>query len=634
MSESLGGVGDGSATPHLELGSSRWTVLSFFFASLILSLSHAALAAVLAVAPALLGERLGSVACGTLFVAWVLSSLVAPYYMRILRTPRRALLTGLAGNVCYLGGMCAACYFYSGNSASSYMQWAFAIGAALVGGAGNGPLFVGQSCYFARAAAELDAQARRRSRSNPESLAAAAGGSSGDRGHGSAGSSTPESRALLSALFATTYLVCEVCLKLLAWVLQGWTLLATLVTVASACLLVGGVAMRDASGPALELGAGGGVGRVAAMLVSDPQAALALVGYNLCYGYGLGYEGTVLLARGVSLGPLGLGAVGPASAMVAAVAALAGWPLSFIATCISKRWGRVLVALVAGSCCYAGVAALVLQTGSVPLVPPDAGGASVDSPVATHAWGSLVQLQLLFGLSRAAWESVGVALTVEWFGTDDVQLSAAFAARLLFDGLGGAAGFFLLPSLSTAIATYLLVALAAMGALGLIGASALEARKHDVWNRDVAAGACAELEARWGTAMPSEDHARSLALPLALELARDAAAQMAPHVDGNEDDPNMDEDARPSSEDEAAAAGVTHSEAALVAPGVERSSSFLSLSAAAGLARTASLLVWDLPPRSPGIQVGRRAVAVVVLPSGLARGSSFLEASIRPCDAE
>jgi hypothetical protein len=100
---------------------------------------------------------------------------------------------------------------------------------------------------------------------------------------------------------------------------------------------------------------------------------------------------------------------------------------------------------------------------------------------------------------------------------------------------------------------------------------------------------------------------------------------MAPHVDGDEDDPNMDE---------AAAAGEKYSEAALGAPGVERSSSFLSLSAAAGLARTASLLVWDLPPRSPGIEAGRRAVAVVVLPSGLARGSSFLEPSIRQCDAE
>ena len=109
---------------------------------------------------------------------------------------------------------------------------------------------------------------------------------------------------------------------------------------------------------------------------------------------------------------------------------------------------------------------------------------------------------------------------------------------------------------------HLLAALAAVGALGLIGAAALEARKHDVWKRDVAAGACAELEARRGTAMPLEDHARSLSLPLASELARDAAAQMAPHVDGDEDDPNMDE---------AAAAGVTHSEAALGAPGVERS---------------------------------------------------------------
>ena len=77
--------------------------------------------------------------------------------------------------------------------------------------------------------------------------------------------------------------------------------------------------------------------------------------------------------------------------------------------------------------------------------------------------------------------------------------------------------------------------------------------------------------------------------------------------------------------DDAAAAGVSHSEAALGAPGVVRSSSLLSLSAAVVLARTASLLVWDLPPRSPGIEAGRRAVAVVVLPSGLARGSSFLE---------
>ena len=91
------------------------TVLVFFFASLILSLSHAALSAVLAVAPALLGEQLGSAACGTLFIAWVVSSLVASYYMRVLKTPRRALLVGLAGNVIYLSGTCAAAYFDGGG---------------------------------------------------------------------------------------------------------------------------------------------------------------------------------------------------------------------------------------------------------------------------------------------------------------------------------------------------------------------------------------------------------------------------------------------------------------------------------------------------------------------------------------
>jgi hypothetical protein len=96
-------------------------------------------------------------------------------------------------------------------------------------------------------------------------------------------------------------------------------------------------------------------------------------------------------------------------------------------------------------------------------------------------------LPLSDGLSRAAWESVGVALTAEWFGADEVSLSAAFAARLMFDGLGGAAAFFSLPSLNTRTATLMLGGLAAAGGTALLIAMCFEATKRADERRHVVA---------------------------------------------------------------------------------------------------------------------------------------------------
>ena len=89
------------------------------------------------------------------------------------------------------------------------------------------------------------------------------------------------------------------------------------------------------------------------------------------------------------------------------------------------------MAVGAGSCCYVAVSALLLAVG----VGDDG------SPIVMHSWPTALAAQSLYGLSRAAWESVNAAAIAEWFAADDRLAGAAFSARLMFDGLGGAIAF-------------------------------------------------------------------------------------------------------------------------------------------------------------------------------------------------
>ncbi|KAL3905267.1 MAG: hypothetical protein SGPRY_010970 [Prymnesium sp.] len=54
---------------------------------------------------------------------------------------------------------------------------------------------------------------------------------------------------------------------------------------------------------------------------------------------------------------------------------------------------------------------------------------------------------MLMGCGRAAYESIGVAVIAEFFHGEEVEV--AMAARMIFNGLGGTAAFFLLPRIST-----------------------------------------------------------------------------------------------------------------------------------------------------------------------------------------
>ena len=96
---------ESSSTSNDEARSIVWR---FFFVSLIIASSHSCIVTVLVLSAPVLGEHLGGVAAAGLYVSWVGSCLLAPFYMPILRTPRRALLVGLFGNASYLASFTVA----------------------------------------------------------------------------------------------------------------------------------------------------------------------------------------------------------------------------------------------------------------------------------------------------------------------------------------------------------------------------------------------------------------------------------------------------------------------------------------------------------------------------------------------
>ena len=113
---------------------------------------------------------------------------------------------------------------------------------------------------------------------------------------------------------------------------------------------------------------------VVQLLVSDPVALLAVV-YGLCFGYVGAFEGVIIATRGVAGGPLGTGAVGPATAVVVGTAALAAPPLSYASVLCKQRLWRAWVAVFFGPLAYVALGRAAGAKGPPPhrrTAPPSA----------------------------------------------------------------------------------------------------------------------------------------------------------------------------------------------------------------------------------------------------------------------
>ena len=490
----------------------RSIIVRFCWVSLIISSSHSCIVTVLTLSAPTLGEHLGGGAASALYICWVISCVLAPYYMPIIGTTRRALLCGLCGNALYLSSFTIAVSDLC-KSWSLAARYAVVIGGACVGGLANGPVFVSQAVYFANSAT---------------CLAAARADSDGGAG----------ARALLSAIFACVFTGEEVLLKLLAGVTDDTTpIFFAYTTVAGVCFLVaicllpeaptlpgptpratpagsssasssrspsrsGGYSLAtppvsetndenapprqgdaaaeatttcdeadddDDAEPPRPAGPPGALA-VVRMLWREPIARLAVL-YAVSFGYVGAFEGVIIATRGVAAGPLGESAVGPATAIVAGTAALSSVPLSYFSIHLHPRWGRALIAVLFGPLAYVALGLALVFTGS-----SDDGsqGQNGGSPIASHSWPPLAAVQVLLGLGRAAWESVSAAATVEFFGDrSPAELSTLMAARSMCNGLGAAIAFILVPDISSFVASFALVGIGGAAGIAFLCAAGL-----------------------------------------------------------------------------------------------------------------------------------------------------------------
>ncbi|KAL1526505.1 hypothetical protein AB1Y20_015215 [Prymnesium parvum] len=416
----------------------RWIALQFGLMSATFALNHGTVSAILALQSSQLGEALGGAASATLYFSWVSSSFLAPAYMPSLGSPRRALLCGMLAYCCY----CAANLLAAWPAVHS-ARGVLAVGGAVLGGMGAGPLFVGESVYFAAMAESLSA--------------ARCDGDGGIR-----------ARAQLSGSFAVIYCGLEMSLKLLAGSIAGVTLYTSYFSAAFAASLAAALFLSDPPASAQRaVASAAGRPRVRSQLLAvlhllrSPRASCMLVAFNLTFGFATGIESTIILARGVGKSTLTPSSIGPASAVLTLTSSLFAWPLSQLAEGIpgegriaraTRRYGRGYVGALSGPCAWLVVAVLLLSVGTN----------DEDSPLITHSWSTLIALQMLMGTGRSTYESIGVAVIAEFFSDEDVEV--AMATRMIFNGLGGSASFFLLPKLSSFAAS------AAFGLLALLAA--------------------------------------------------------------------------------------------------------------------------------------------------------------------
>ena len=154
----------------------------FVYMSVMFSLNHGTVTAVLALASAEFGARLGGASAGTLYVVYTSSALLAAPAAVARLGAKRALVAGLSLYCCYVASFLVAL------EAVAVRAPAAIVGAA-IGGVGGGLIWTAQGVYFARAALSY----ARASATAPEAA-----------------------NATLSGVFATLYLGLEVAMKLLS----------------------------------------------------------------------------------------------------------------------------------------------------------------------------------------------------------------------------------------------------------------------------------------------------------------------------------------------------------------------------------------------------------------------------------
>lgn len=121
---------------------------NFYVMAIAFSLNHGCVVACLAYASTELGDDLGSVASGILYVFYGLSALLLAKPFVSVVGSKLGLLWGMAGYAAYVGGFCLS--LLSMFFINTPLAWGVACASAAVGGIAGGVVWTAQGRYFAK----------------------------------------------------------------------------------------------------------------------------------------------------------------------------------------------------------------------------------------------------------------------------------------------------------------------------------------------------------------------------------------------------------------------------------------------------------------------------------------------------
>lgn len=414
---------------HDKVPKAKVLMGQFLLMTAAFGVNHGALGAAFDTATAFFGVQIGSDGAGTVMFTFAFSALLAPTYLPRIGSCRTVLTLGMLGySICLLFWVLA---LIPGVATSTSASFALVLIGAVFCGIGAGMLFVSQSVYMAEIS-EAYAVAKTRDSSKPYAA--------------------KDARAMFGSIFASLYISLELLCKVLASVLTSSLLLYCIYFGMS---LVGTLAVffflrqtpQEEAGLSVQAQSCDKVFSIPRLLGKSLIAFLALVFYNLTFGFAISYQSSVITGSLVVDG-LGKSDVGLASSIVTIVAVVASPPLTFLSNMEAKssHFSRKCVlpplrawVLAFGPVAYLIVCVLVLFLGS--------------TRIASMGWSIIAPIEVLMGIGRAAWESTMLVAVTQWFQKDADVLTTALAARIFFNGFASGITFYGLANASIENAT-------------------------------------------------------------------------------------------------------------------------------------------------------------------------------------
>lgn len=376
------------------LGKKGAILRNFMVMSVCFSANHGTVTALIALASSSLGESLGNVSSGLLYLVYTLTAGFASHGLLTVLGTKRTLVVGLAI-------YCAYVVSYLIAFAMPSVRWYAVVAGAALGGVAAGSIWPAQGAYYSRSA-DLYAKATGLPRESANST--------------------------LGGYFAAVYLVLEVTMKLLSSIVPAYVpkgteaLFALFSSIAFVSVLgVASVDPLDAEDVSTSKVDFGAKALSAVRLLFNNPLCACMLPMNFAFGFGAAYLNGYFNSQVVKVG-VGTNAIGYVSSIVVGTAASSALAYGEL----GRRLGDQSFIVAWGTVCF-GIFALANLLFSASRL---------------GHWLPLVALAMCFGAGRGVWESAFKATFADYFPDD---IAAAFASCQLQSGLASTIGFFIIP---------------------------------------------------------------------------------------------------------------------------------------------------------------------------------------------